>query len=94
MRQRDIEDVIIRLLAEDAGRDPEDLRAELAELGEDLPIDSVLGAEVLVRLEQQYGISLPATAETSQSLTSVTAYARAILARVADSRGTALGAGA
>ena len=46
--------------------------------GEEMPIDSVLGAAVLARLEQRYGVSLPASAETAPALRSVRAFAAAI----------------
>lgn len=75
---REIQQMILELLAADAGRDPEALAAELALGGEEMPIDSVLGAAVLARLEQRYGVSLPASAETAPALRSVRAFAAAI----------------
>jgi acyl carrier protein len=79
MTLREIEDLIIALLAEEAGREPADLRAELESLDEELPIDSQLAAEVLARVEVQCGVRLPATAENAKALRSVSAFARAIL---------------
>lgn len=79
MDVRDVEDIIIELLAEQSGRDAAELRHELEEGGEELPIDSLLAAEVLARVEERLGISLPATAEAAESLKSVTAFAAAVL---------------
>jgi acyl carrier protein len=79
MDRREIEDLIIGLLAKDGGRDPEALREELDDLGELLPIDSVLAAEVLARVEAAYGVEFPATAEASKHLRSVVNFADAIL---------------
>jgi acyl carrier protein len=79
MDRREVEDLIIGLLAEDAGKNPADLRDELADLGEWLPIDSLLAAEVLARVEAHYGIAFPATAEAAKNLRSVSSFAQAIL---------------
>lgn len=74
----DIIDLIIDLLAQDAGRDPQGLRRELEQLGETLPVDSLLAAEVLTRVETAVGLSLPATAETALALRSVQTFAVAV----------------
>lgn len=79
MTQHDIEDLILELLAEDAKRHPDDLREELAARGATLPIDSLLAAEILARIEDRLGVTIPATAESAASLLSVTAFAKAIL---------------
>lgn len=86
MDRREIEDLIIGLLAEDAGRNPAEVREALEDLGEWLPVDSVIAAEVLTRVEAAYGVSLPATAETSKCLGSVTTFAQAILELVESSQ--------
>jgi acyl carrier protein len=74
----DIIDVIIDLLAQNASRDPKELKAELETLGEQLPVDSVLAVEVLARVEQMFYVKLPATVETSRNLRSVVRFAQAI----------------
>jgi acyl carrier protein len=74
----DIIDVIIDLLAQDASRDPKELKADLEALGEQLPVDSILAAEVLARVEQMFYVKLPATLETSRNLRSVVRFAQAI----------------
>lgn len=89
MDRRQVEDLILGLLAEDAGRNPADLREELEDVGEWLPIDSLLAAEVLARVEEYYGVTLPATAETAEGLRSVATFAQAILDLVDQERGQA-----
>jgi len=79
MDRREIEDLIIGLLAEDVGVSPDNLRQELEDLGEWLPIDSLLAAEVLARVESHYGVSFPTTAEDAKNLQSVSSFAQAIL---------------
>lgn len=89
MNARQIEDVIIALLAEQWGRQPDDLRRELEALGPEMPIDSLLAAEILARVEAQLGVSLPATAETARSLKSVGTFAQALLELISgESEGT------
>lgn len=73
-----IVEVIIDLLAQDARRSPEELRAEVSALGEELPIDSLLAAEVLARVEEIFGVRMQATVETSQNLRSIHRFALAI----------------
>lgn len=74
----DIIDVIIDLLAQDAARVPAELRADLEALGEELPVDSILAAEVLARVEATFGVRLPATVESSRNLRSVVRFAQAV----------------
>lgn len=79
MTLAEIEDLIVRLLAEDAGRDPQEFRMELEAAGEMMPVDSLLAAEVLVRVQIATGVGdLPATAETSRALRSVRTFAAAV----------------
>lgn len=95
MDQQDIEDLIIELLAEEAGTAPAVLRAQLEEGGEEMPIDSVLAAEVVVRVEQRCGVELPATAETARCLRSVRQFAAMVYRLVVDAaQGRASGEGA
>jgi acyl carrier protein len=77
--QRDIEDVIVELLAEDEGTNPADLRARLEELGgARLPVDSLLAVEVLARVEDRFGVKLPTTQATADALKSVAEFAAAV----------------
>lgn len=78
MTKTDIEWLIVELLAQDAGVDPADLWEELSGLGADMPVDSLLAAEVLARVQQQVGVELPTTAETARALQSVKTFAAAV----------------
>lgn len=75
MDHQTIEDLIIELLAEEEGVSPDALRERLADEGEDLPIDSLLAVEVVVRVEERCGVHLPTTPETAQYLRSVRDFA-------------------
>ena len=72
------------LLAEDARRPVEELREELSAQGEMLPVDSLLAAEVLARVQERVGVELPATAETARALRSVRTFAVAVYELVLD----------
>lgn len=74
----EIEELILELLAEDAGRPVEVLRGELLERGTMMPVDSLLAAEVLARVQEKAGVELPATAETALALRSVRTFAVAV----------------
>jgi acyl carrier protein len=75
MGPRDIEDLTIELLAEEAKCSPGEMRQRLEEAGGDLPIDSILLVEVVVRIEDRYGVHLPTTLETAKNLRSVRDFA-------------------
>jgi acyl carrier protein len=71
--------VIIDFLAELQDKDPSDLRAELSAGGAELPVDSLLIVEILTRLEEHFGVSIPADAEAARSTRSVRAFSRTVL---------------
>ena len=75
MGPRDIEDLTIGLLAEEAKCSPGEMRQRLEEAGDGLPIDSVLLVEVVVRVEESCGVHLPTTLETAKNLRSVRDFA-------------------
>ena len=75
MGPRDIEDLTIRLLAEEAKCSPGEMRQRLEEAGGDLPIDSILLVEVVVRGEDRCGVHLPTSLETARILLSVRDFA-------------------
>lgn len=75
MGPRDIEDLTIGLLAEEAKCSPDEMRQRLEEAGGDLPIDSILLVEVVVRVEERCGVHLPTTLETARNLRSVRDFA-------------------
>jgi acyl carrier protein len=72
--------VVVELLAELQDRDPGGLRMELEEGGTQLPVDSLLVVEILTRVEERYGISIPADEEAARSTRSVRAFAGTVLA--------------
>ncbi|MFI6997158.1 acyl carrier protein [Nocardia sp. NPDC050175] len=82
MTEPEVVDLIVDLLAEDAGRDPGQLYAELVELGDDLPIDSLLAVDILTRVQNATATFLPATEETARAMRSVRAFARAVWRRL------------
>jgi acyl carrier protein len=75
MGPRDIEDLTIELLAREAKCSPGEMRQRLEEAGGDLPIDSILLVEVVVRVEDRCGVHLPTTLETAKNLRSVRDFA-------------------
>jgi acyl carrier protein len=92
MTKEDIEWLIIDLLAKENGQAASDLREELTSNGEHLPIDSLLAAEVLARVEAYCGVELPATAETAKALRSVKAFAQAVWDLLGDEQAKAVSA--
>jgi acyl carrier protein len=82
MSRREIENLIVALLAELQGQDPEALRSKLAIAGEEMPVDSLLIVEILVQVQEVYGVELPATAESAKNLASVTSFAQAIFEEI------------
>lgn len=78
MTVEEIQELIIDLLALEAGKASVDLRQELLALGAEMPVDSLLAVEVLVTVEERCGVSLPTTAENAANLCSVRTFARAI----------------
>lgn len=71
--------MVVEFLAELQDRDPDELRMELEEAGEELPVDSILIVEILTRIEERYGISVPADEEAARSTRSVRTFATIIL---------------
>lgn len=65
----------MQLLAEDRDMETQDLWEELADLGVDMPVDSLLAVEVVVRLEQQLGVELATSVDTAKALRSVKTFA-------------------
>ena len=94
MAQRAIEDVIIGFLAEKEHMSAEELRRQLEEAGADLPIDSVRAVEVVVLVQNHFGIRLPLTAETAQCLRSVSDFATKVQALVEEAATSARAEGA
>lgn len=79
MDQRSVEDVLLELLAEGQHTSADELRARLVTAGEDLPIDSILAAEIVAGVQDRYGIRLP-LAGAGEYLSSVRAFAAKVCA--------------
>ena len=94
MGPRDIEDLTIELLAEEAKCSPDEMRRCLEEGGGDLPIDSILLVEVVVRVEERCGVHLPTTLETARNLRSVRDFAAMVYNLVQVDRARRAGEGA
>jgi len=91
---RDIEDLTIGFLAEEAKCSPAEMRQCLEEGGGALPIDSILLVEVVVRVEEHCGVHLPTTLETAQNLRSVRDFAAMVYDYVQAERARRAGEGA
>lgn len=77
-----VEDIILGFLAEDAGCAVEQLREELLGGGREMPVDSLLAVEVLVRVQNATGVKLPATPDTAVAMRSVRWFALAVLGQL------------
>jgi acyl carrier protein len=79
-----VEEIILGFLAEDAQCTVEQLRAEMLAGGLEMPVDSVLAVEVLVRVQNSTGVVLPANAETAFALRSVQRFAQAVIRQLGE----------
>lgn len=84
MDVREIQDMILELLAERAGCPVAELRDELRCGGPTMPVDSILSAEVIGKLQDLVGVRLAPTADTARALRSVQSFAEAVYALVAE----------
>jgi acyl carrier protein len=78
--REEVAKITIELVAAEQNRDPAELRAELQGKGSELPIDSQLIAEVLARVEDRFGVQIPADNAAARSLRSVMTFADTIVA--------------
>lgn len=74
----DIAGIVIDLLAQESGVLPDELLAELEAGGPQLPVDSLLVAEVLTRVEDTCGVRIHVDAEAAKSTRSVLTFARTV----------------
>lgn len=70
--------IVIALLAEDSRVQPDELRAKLVAAGAELPVDSLLIAEVLTRVEDACDVRILVDAEAARSTRSVMTFARTV----------------
>ena len=94
MGPREIEDLTIEFLAEEAKCSPSEMRQCLEDGGGALPIDSILLVEVVARVEERYGVHLPTTLETAQNLRSVRDFALMVCHHVQAEQARRAGEGA
>jgi acyl carrier protein len=78
LTEADIAEIVVSLLAAERGVSPGDLWAELAIAGPQLPVDSLLIAEILTKVEEACGVSIQADAEAARSTKSVMTFARTV----------------
>ncbi|MEU8369063.1 hypothetical protein [Micromonospora tulbaghiae] len=81
----DIVSVIIEALAVQQDKDPVELRTELEAEGHELPIDSILVAEILTDVEAKYGVNITADAEAARSARSVWTFAATVMRAIEES---------
>jgi acyl carrier protein len=75
---QEIVGIVIEFLAEYQQRPVDEVHEELAGKGQDLPVDSVLIMEILARVEERFGVRIPADAQAGRSLRSVWAFAETV----------------
>ncbi|MEU4410171.1 phosphopantetheine-binding protein [Streptosporangium sp. NPDC023963] len=66
-------------MAQRQDRDPGELRMELEQSGQELPVNSILVVEILTQVEERYGITVPTNEETARSTRSVYTFAATVL---------------
>ena len=69
---------IVRLLARQLQRDQAGLEAELSAAGSALPVDSLASIEILLEVEEMFGVRLPDDEATASALRSVHGLARRV----------------
>lgn len=77
--QAEVEDVILELLAQETGSDPETLREELLAEGAEMPYSSLVLVQFVVELEKRYGVRVPDTMVAARALRSVSTFAELIV---------------
>lgn len=83
LTMNDIADIVIGLLAAEAGIPPGQLKDELQADGPELPVNSLLVVEVLAKVEGACGVRIPVTEGVARSTRSVMTFARVIYRELA-----------
>jgi acyl carrier protein len=78
LTQDSAESLVIELLAEEFGRDSDDVRAELEGEGPQMPVDSLDILDILQALEDRTGLRVKADKKTGRSMRSVRDFATRI----------------
>jgi acyl carrier protein len=71
----ELEDLVIELLADEEGRDADELRTELEGKGGSMPVDSLKMFAILVEFRTRTGLTIPKRKLTNKVLRSVTVFA-------------------
>jgi hypothetical protein len=74
----DIADIVIGLLAAEQGISPAVLQVKLEAAGPLLPVDSLLVAEILTKVEAACGVRIHVDAEAARSTRSVMTFAQTV----------------
>jgi len=77
----EIAEIVIGFLAAESGIPAARLRADLEAAGPELPVDSLLVVEVLVKVEDACGVRVEVNEEVARSTRSVMTFARSIIGR-------------
>ncbi len=72
--KQDIEDLIIELLADEEGEDPDDLRRQLVDKGATMPVDSLAMLDILVEFRKRTGLTIPKRKLRRRTMRSVKAF--------------------
>jgi acyl carrier protein len=70
----EIETLVLELLADELGKDSDDLRAELEEKGASMPVDSLAVFDILVEFRQRTGLTIPKRKLARQTMRSVKTF--------------------
>lgn len=73
--QQDIETVMIELLADEEGQDPDELRRQLLDKDATMPVDSLAMFDVLVEFRKRTGLTIPKRKLRRRTMRSVKAFA-------------------
>ncbi|WP_410597238.1 acyl carrier protein [Amycolatopsis sp. lyj-23] len=83
-RRAEVEQYILELIAEEKNCDVEQLREELTAQGADMPYDSVLLVELMVRVEARFGVKLPTDLPTARDMRSIRSFAERVCDQLTD----------
>ena len=76
--ERDVEDAILEALADAQSKGLEEVRAEFVSRGPSMPLDSLETVEIMVGLEERFGVRFPETPETCAAFQSVETLVRLV----------------
>lgn len=74
-----VEAIVVELLADEEGCDPDELGRRLLAAGPQMPVDSLLMFDVLYAVEQRTGVRVKADKKTGRSMRSVRDFAHRVM---------------